>query len=85
MDRRGWALAVLAAWGAIRLMGPGGSATRQRMRGKAEELRGRLQQAMGDATGSKETRFRGELTEAKGMGREKVADVEETIDEIAGR
>lgn len=38
----------------------------------------------GRCHGSKSTRVRGEFTEAKGMGREKVADVEAAMDEIAG-
>jgi len=38
-----------------------------------EWLRGRIQQVMGSATGSKDTRLRGEFAEMKGMGRKKVA------------
>ena len=83
MNKRGLALALLAAWGVSRLMGRGGSANRERLKGRAEQLQGRIQQFVGEATGSGSKRVRGEFTEAKGIGREKVADVEAAIDEMA--
>lgn len=85
MNKRGLVLLLLGAWGASRLMGPGGSANREKVRGTAERLMGTIQKQVGIATGSTDTRLRGEFTEARGMGREKVADVESAMDELAGR
>ena len=85
MNKRGLALLILGVLGASRLMGPNGAANREKVRGTVERLGGRLERVLGRASGSRDTRFRGEFTEARGMGRERVADVESAIDELAGR
>ena len=48
---------------------------KDKVKGKAEQLKGKVEQAVGKATGSEETQARGEVDEAKGKAREKVADV----------
>jgi uncharacterized protein YjbJ (UPF0337 family) len=55
------------------------------MMGKAEQFKGKIEQVVGVATGSRETQGRGELDEAKGRAREKVADVKDDIDNMTGK
>jgi uncharacterized protein YjbJ (UPF0337 family) len=52
---------------------------KEKMKGKAEQLKGRVEQIVGIATGSEETQERGEVDEAKGKAREKVADIESVV------
>lgn len=57
----------------------------EKMIGKAEQFKGRVEQVMGVATGSRETQVRGEVDEARGRAREKVADVKDDIENMTGR
>jgi uncharacterized protein YjbJ (UPF0337 family) len=47
----------------------------EKVKGKAEQFKGQVQQAAGKAIGSEETQARGNADEAEGKAREKVADV----------
>jgi len=47
----------------------------EKVRGKAQQFKGRVQQVVGKATGSEETQAHGKVNEAEGKARGKVADV----------
>ena len=68
-------LALIAGWGASRLMGSKGYDVQEKVKGRAEQLKGRVEQSVGKATGSEETQARGEVDEATGKAREKIAEV----------
>ena len=57
----------------------------EKMKGKAEQLKGTVEQAVGRATGSKETQARGRVHKAKGKAREKVADVKGEVKKLADK
>jgi uncharacterized protein YjbJ (UPF0337 family) len=52
---------------------------KEKMMGKAEQLKGRAEQVVGIVTGSKETQARGEVTEVQGKARETVAEIKGDI------
>jgi uncharacterized protein YjbJ (UPF0337 family) len=52
---------------------------KEKAKGQAEQLKGKVEQAVGEATGSRKTQARGKLGEAKGRAREQLADVETEI------
>ncbi len=75
-------LALIAGWGASRLMGSKGyddqekvKGRAEQLKGRAEQLKGRVEQSVGKATGSEETQARGEVDEATGKAREKIAEI----------
>ena len=47
----------------------------EKARSKAQQLKGKVEQSVGKATGSEKTQDRGKIDEAKGTIREKTADV----------
>ena len=68
-------LVFIAGMGASRLMGSRRYGVKEKVIGKAEQLKGRVEQAVGKATGSEETQARGEVDEATGKAREKIAEI----------
>jgi uncharacterized protein YjbJ (UPF0337 family) len=69
-------LGIVAGWGASRLMGSRGCVVEERLKAKAEQIKGRVEQAVGKATGSEESQARGVVDEASGKAREMVVDAE---------
>jgi uncharacterized protein YjbJ (UPF0337 family) len=58
---------------------------KEKMQGKAEQFKGKVEQAVVKATGSKETQARGMVDEAKGKARETVADVTSEAKKIVAK
>jgi uncharacterized protein YjbJ (UPF0337 family) len=58
---------------------------KNKVKGEAEQFKGKVEQAIGKATGSDEIRARGMVDEAKGKARETVADVKSEAKKIVGK
>ncbi len=58
---------------------------KEKMKGKAEQLQGKVEQAVSKGTGSDETQARGKFHEAKGRTREKVAGVKAEVKKGLGK
>jgi uncharacterized protein YjbJ (UPF0337 family) len=58
---------------------------RNKLKGKAEQFRGQVEQAVGKATGSEKTRAGGQVHEAKGKARETLADVKSEMTSVIGK
>jgi len=56
----------------------------EKVKGRAEQLKGEVEQAVGRATGSLETQGRGVVDEAKGTVRAKVAELKGIVEKQAG-
>ena len=56
-----------------------------KVKGMAEEAKGRAKQAWGGATGDDSTQAEGKVDELKGKARQKVADVKEALDDDSKR
>ncbi|MDO8672604.1 MAG: CsbD family protein [Dehalococcoidia bacterium] len=56
----------------------------EKVKGRAEQLQGKVEQAVGKATGSEETQARGIVHEAEGKAREKVADAKGKAKRLLG-
>ena len=56
---------------------------KQKAQGKAEEIKGKVEQAVGEATGSEKMQARGKVDETKGRVRGKVADVKHAVKKLA--
>jgi len=67
-------LGLAAGWGVSRFMKFRGYGVEEKMKAKAEQFKGRVEQAVGKATGSEKTQARGVVDEASGKARERVAD-----------
>lgn len=75
-------LALIAGWGASRLMGSKGRGVEDKLEATAEQIKGRVEQAVGKATGSEETQARGVVHEASGKARERVADAQGAVKKV---
>ena len=75
-------LGIVAGWGASRLIRSRGYVVEEKMKAEAEQIMGRVEQAVGKATGSKKFQSRGIVDEASGKARERVADAEGKVKKV---
>lgn len=75
-------LGLVAGWGASRLMGLRGYGVEEKLKAKAEQMKGRVEQAVGKATGSEKSQARGVVDEASGKARERVVDAEGEVKKV---
>jgi uncharacterized protein YjbJ (UPF0337 family) len=59
-------------------------AIKDKVQGKAEEIKGKVEQAVGKATESERMQARGKIDETKGRARGKVADIKDAVKLVTG-
>lgn len=57
---------------------------KDKVQGKAKEIKGKAEQVVGKATGSEKMQDRGKADEVKGKVRGKVADIKNAVKKVAG-
>lgn len=75
-------LGFVAGWAVSRLMESRRYGVEEKMMARAQQIKGRVEQVVGKATGSEKIQSRGVVDEASGKVREKVADAQGEVKKV---